>query len=84
MNHSGREDDYHLEGYKRIGRFVNENTPENAIFLAPETSFRYYADRDTVWINESIAHLVADTIYSSNAKYAAENLKKNLKVSQKI
>ncbi len=66
LTQSGREDNYHLEGYRRIGDFVTTSTPIDSIFLAPETSFRYYANRDTVWLNESIGDVVKKAIYSTD------------------
>lgn len=73
---NGREDPYHLEGYKRIGTYVNSNTPNDAIFLAGETSFRYYSKRDTVWLNEGVGYIVKSAIYSSEESEILDNLKR--------
>lgn len=69
---SGREDDRQIEGYTRIGNYAQQNTPPDAIFFAAETSFRYYAKRDIVWLNESIG----DTVYAvSTAQNDTDALK---------
>jgi hypothetical protein len=73
---SGRESDSQLEGYKRIGNYVQTHTPSDAIFLAAETSFRYYAQRDIVWLNESIGDTVYDVISTSSDKDAIDGLRK--------
>ncbi len=71
---NGREDSYHLEGYKRIGEFVNTNIPKDAVFLSAETSFRYYAKRDTVWMDESVGDTVNKIISSTKPEEILENL----------
>lgn len=71
---NSREDSYHIEGYKRIGDFIQKNTSSDAIFLASGTSFRYYVNRDSVWLNEGIGHLVKKVISTSNDKEAVNIL----------
>ncbi len=66
ISDNGREDDYHIEGYKKVGEFVNNNIPKDKIFLSAETSFRYYAQRDTVWMNESIGDIVYEILIADN------------------
>lgn len=73
---SGRENNTQLEAYKRIGNYVKNNTSPNAVFLAAETSFRYYAQRDIVWLNESIGDSIHTTVSTSNDKTAVDALKK--------
>lgn len=73
---SGREDDRQIEGYTRIGAYVKQNTAPDAIFFAAETSFRYYAQRDIVWLNESIG----DTVYSISTATKDTDALKNLRL----
>lgn len=49
---SGRLDDYHLEAYKDMAIFVQNNTPEDAIFLTTEEGFMFFSKRDAIWLNE--------------------------------
>jgi hypothetical protein len=73
---SGREDNSQLEAYKKIGAYVQSTTPSNAVFLAAETSFRYYAKRDIIWLNESIGDGVYNAINAKDEKTAIEKLQK--------
>jgi hypothetical protein len=73
---SGREDNYHLEGYKRIGEYVNSNISSDKIFLSGETSFRYYAQRDTVWINENLGKEVYDLLRTNDIVLASSLISK--------
>jgi hypothetical protein len=74
-NDKGREDNYHLLGYEKIGKYVQSNTSESSIFLAAETNFRYYANRDIVWVNESRGKQVIDILNSSDPQFTLSNLK---------
>jgi len=52
---SGRYDDYHVRAYQEMGDFVQDNTPEDAIFLAgggTGTAFTYYSNRTIFWLSE--------------------------------
>ena len=50
--HSGRYDDDHLNAYKKMGDYVQKNTPKEAIFLTSDTGFKFYSERRTVWVSE--------------------------------
>jgi hypothetical protein len=77
---SGREDNYHLNGYKLIGRFVQSNTSPSSVFLAAETSFDYYSKRDAIWVNEDNAETVK-ALEDSNNRSEAQSLLKKLNVN---
>ncbi len=71
----GREDDYHEQAYKKLGIFVKQNIEQDSIFLAAETMFRFYADRDSLWINENIGDRVEKVLVSSIPKESLAYLK---------
>ncbi|HEC92199.1 MAG TPA: hypothetical protein ENI51_04270, partial [Candidatus Atribacteria bacterium] len=51
----GRYDDYYLNAYKKMGEYVQNNTPKDAIFLTGGgigTAFCYYSERRSLWITE--------------------------------
>ncbi|MDB5178656.1 MAG: hypothetical protein JWN01_599 [Patescibacteria group bacterium] len=72
---SGREDGHSLTAYQRIGAYVQESTPKSSIFLAPETSFRYYAKRDTIWLTEDNADVVMRIITNPNPDNELKDLR---------
>jgi len=45
---SGREK--YIKYYKKLCMYVKDNTSKDSIFLTAETSFRYYCERNTIWI----------------------------------
>jgi len=46
---SGREK--YIKYYKKLCMYVRDNTPRDSIFLTDETSFRYYCERNIIWIS---------------------------------
>lgn len=66
----GRETDYHLYAYKQMGEFVKSSTPKDAIFLAAETNFKYYCERNAIWINEGGGAKIP-TIFSTDDQNGA-------------
>jgi len=51
-DNSGRYNDYYLEAFSQMGAYARENTPEDALFIAANEGFMYYAERDALWLNE--------------------------------
>ena len=54
-NNSGRYDDDYVKEYTKIGKYVQNNTPENGIFLTGGgvgNGFSYYSNRRILWIND--------------------------------
>ncbi len=41
----------YIEYYEQLGMYVKNNTPKNSIFLTAQTSFRYYCERNIIWIS---------------------------------
>jgi hypothetical protein len=77
---AGREDNYHIQSYKKIGNYVQNNTQSGSTFLAAETTFRYYARRDSIWANDYNADIVANIVESSDPNFILQNIHK-LKVN---
>jgi hypothetical protein len=48
---SSRYTDNYLEAYEEMGKFVQDNTPEDAIFLASSVAFTQYSQRRTIWLD---------------------------------
>ncbi len=71
----GREDAYHISAYENLGNHVQASTPKDAVFLAAETTFRYYARRDTVWFSEDLGDRVKEALTSTNPQQTLQNLK---------
>lgn len=49
---SGRYDNYHLGAFEEMGCYIQNNTPKDAIFIAANEGFMYYAQRDAIWLSE--------------------------------
>lgn len=68
----GRQSNEYIEAFEELGKFVKENTPQEAIFLAAETNFRYYTERDAIWISEGGGGKIAKILNSTDPETAIE------------
>ncbi|MBO8183467.1 MAG: hypothetical protein H0Z28_11875 [Archaeoglobus sp.] len=71
----GRQSDEYIRLFKELGKFVKENTPKEAIFLAAETNFRYYAERNSIWVSNGGGGKIPLILNSKDPKIAIKWLK---------
>lgn len=75
FGHSRRINDEHLKSLESLSSFVETNIPENTIILGPDGEYRYWIERDFIWISDMGGIKISELLTTRDEENAIKILK---------